>query len=477
MFIKRFIGTKTFYKTLLGVMIPILVQNAITNFVSLLDNVMVGRVGTEQMSGVSIVNQLLFVFYLCIFGAISGAGLFSAQFYGKRDHEGVRHTFRFKCYASALLLLGAVTLFLATGEPLINLYLHEGGDTGDLALTMHYAKQYLVISLIGLLPYTVTQIYAGTLREIGHTVPPMTAGIIGVATNLVFNALLIFGLCGFPALGVQGAAIATVIARFTECAIVVIWAHTHHRECAFIKGVYRSGYVPLALVKKITVTGSPLMINETLWAAGQATLLQCYSIRGIAVVSAMNISNTVTNTFSVLFMSVGATIAILLGHELGAGRVREARDSARKMIAFSLFMGLLGGLLIAATAPFFPLIYNTTDEVRTLAVQMTLISAAAAPLHAYLNASYFTLRSGGKTVITFLFDAGFVWCVNVPLAFALSRFTTAPATAIVLAAQAAELLKVALGTVLVARGTWATDLTQVGKNTENAESADLSGSL
>lgn len=469
MSIKKFIGTRGFYKTLLGVMIPILIQNAITNFVSLLDNVMVGRVGTEQMSGVSIVNQLLFVFYLCIFGAISGAGLFSAQFFGKGDHEGVRHTFRFKWYASLILLGGAMALLIAAGEPLIGLYLHEGGETGDLSLTLHYAKQYLAISLIGLLPYTVTQVYAGTLREIGHTVPPMTAGIVGVVTNLVFNSLLIFGLCGFPALGVQGAAIATVIARFTECAIVVIWTHTHREKCEFARGVYRSGYVPLTLVKKITVTGSPLMINETLWAAGQAMLLQCYSVRGIAVVSAMNISNTVTNTFSVLFLSVGSTIAILLGHELGAGRVREARDSARKMIAFSLFMGLLGAALIAIAAPFFPMIYNTTDEVRTLAVQMTLISAAAAPLHAYLNASYFTLRSGGKTLITFLFDAGFVWCVNVPLAFLLSRFTPAPATLILLAAQAAELLKVALGTLLVARGTWAVDLTQVGDEPEAAE--------
>lgn len=472
MFIKKFIGSKAFYKTLLGVMVPILIQNAITNFVSLLDNVMVGRVGTEQMSGVSIVNQLLFVFNLCIFGAISGAGLFSAQFFGKRDHEGVRHTFRFKWYLSLSLLGIATVLFLVVGEPLIGLYLHEGGETGDLALTMHYAKQYLAISLIGLLPYTVTQIYASTLREVGQTLLPMVAGIVGVVSNLILNSLLIFGLCGFPALGVEGAAIATVVARLVECAIVTVWAHTHRDKCEFVKGVYRSGYVPLALVKKITVTGSPLMLNETLWAAGQAMLLQCYSVRGIAVVSAMNISNTVTNTFSVLFMSVGATIAILLGHELGAGRVREARDSARKMIAFSLLMGLIGGLLIAAAAPFFPLIYNTTDEVRSLAVQMSLISAAAAPLHAYLNASYFTLRSGGKTVITFLFDAGFVWCCNVPLAFALSRFTSAPATAILLAAQAAELLKVLLGTLLVARGSWAVDLTQVKEDAATTEAEE-----
>lgn len=457
--LKKLIGTKAFYRSLLTVMIPILIQNAITNFISLLDNVMVGQVGTEQMSGVSIVNQLLFVFYLCIFGAISGAGLFGAQFFGKGDHEGVRHTFRFKLYTSAVLFAIAMALLLVCGEPLIKLYLHEGSETGDLTLTLRYAKEYLAISLIGLLPYTVTQVYSGTLREIGHTVPPMTAGLCGVAVNLILNYILIFGKFGAPALGVEGAAIATVISRFAECAIVIVWTHTHTAKCEFVKGVYRSLYVPASLMKKIAVTGLPLLLNETVWAAGQAMLLQCYSVRGIAVVSAMNITNTVYNTFSVLFMAVGSAIAILLGHLLGAGRVNEAREEARKMIAFSVFMGLLTGILVAVCAPIFPLLYNTTEEVRSLAVSFTLIMAITSPMHSYLHASYFTIRSGGKTMVTFLFDSGFVWCVNVVLAFALSRYTTLPATYVYLIVQGVDIIKVVLGTFLVARGTWATDLT------------------
>lgn len=203
MYISKFFGTKSFYKRLLAIMVPILVQNAITSFISLLDNVMVGLVGTEQMSGVSIVNQLIFVFNLCIFGTISGAGLFGAQFFGKGDHEGVRHTFRFKLYVSVAICVMAIVLFITCGEPLISLYLHDGSETGDLVLTLKYAKQYLAIMLIGLLPFTVTQVYSGTLREVGQTVPPMVAGIAGVLTNLAFNYVLIFGKLGAPALGVQ----------------------------------------------------------------------------------------------------------------------------------------------------------------------------------------------------------------------------------------------------------------------------------
>lgn len=458
--LSKYIGTKAFYKSLLTVMVPILIQNAITNFISLLDNVMVGQIGTEQMSGVSIVNQLMFVFYLCIFGAISGAGIFGAQFYGKRDHEGVRHTFRFKLYTAIVLCLLSLGLFMVLGEPLIGLYLHEGSETGDLALTLGYAKEYLAISLIGLLPYTVTQVYSGTLREIGHTVPPMTAGLCGVAVNLILNYILIFGKFGAPVLGVAGAAIATVISRFVEAAIVIIWAHTHGDQCEFIKGVYRSFYVPAALIKKITVTGLPLLLNETVWAAGQAMLLQCYSVRGIAVVSAMNITNTVNNTFSVLFMAVGSAVAILLGHQLGAGKTEEARADAKKMIAFSVFMGILSGILVAIAAPLFPQIYNTTDEVRALAVSFTLIMALSSPLHAYLHAAYFTIRSGGKTMVTFLFDSGYVWCVNVVLAFTLSRYTALPAPLVYLTVQGIDLVKAAIGTRLVGNGKWATDMTK-----------------
>ena len=460
MFFKKFIGTKAFYKNLFAVMVPILVQNSITNFISLLDNIMVGQVGTEQMSGVSIVNQLLLMFNLCIFGAVSGAGLFGSQFFGRRDHDGVRYTFRFKLYIAAFIYLCAMALFLLAGEPLIALYLHEGGETGDLALTMHYAKEYLALSLWGLLPYTVTQIYASSLREVKKTLPPMTAGIIGVVINSVFNYLLIFGKLGIPALGVRGAALATICARVIECIIVMVWAHSHGKECAFIRGVYRSFGIPAALMKRILITGLPLIVNEALWSAGQAALLQCYSFRGLAVVSAMNISNIVSNTFAVLYLSMGTTISILVGHRLGAGQLKEARDDARKMIAFSICLGVIAGGLIALCAPVFPQIYNTTDEVRDLATSFTFAVALAAPLHSIVNASYFTLRSGGKTILTFLFDSVYVWGISVVLAFCLTHFTSLPVLTVYLICQLVDIFKCILGLALVNSGIWVRDITK-----------------
>lgn len=452
--LNQYIGDRRFYKGLLSVMLPILVQNAITNFINLLDNVMVGQVGTEQMSGVSIVNQLLMVFYLCIFGAVSGAGLFGAQFFGRKDHDGMRQTFRFKLFISVGMYLFAILVFAFFGEELIGLYLHEGTDTGDLALTMQYAMQYLSISLWGLLPYTLTQIYASSLREAKRTLPPMAAGIVGVLFNSLLNYLLIFGKLGLPALGVRGAATATVLARFLECGIVVLWAHLHGRELVFLKGVYRSLRVSRALTRRMLITGFPLVLNEALWSAGQAALLQCYSHRGLAVVSAMNISNVVSNTFAILYLSMGTTISILIGHRLGAGKMKEAKEDSVRMITFATALGVFAGVLIALCAGVFPSIYNTSQEVRNYATSFTLVVALASPLHAIVNATYFTLRSGGKTALTFLFDSGYVWGVSVLLAFCLTHFTALSIVTVYLICQTVDVFKCALGLILVKSGVW-----------------------
>ena len=458
--LKKYIGDRAFYRALLAVAVPIIIQNSITNFISLLDNVMVGQIGTEQMSGVSIVNQLLFVFNLCIFGALSGAGLFGAQFFGNKEYENLRHTFRYKVIISLVICAGAIGLFLVEGEPLISLYLHEGGETGDLALTLAYAKKYLAISLFGLFPFTVTQIYASSLREVKHTVPPMAAGIIGVCVNLMLNYVLIFGKLGAPAMGVEGAALATVISRFVECICVITWTHLHTKECPFIVGVYRSFHIPRNLVRSITITGTPLLLNETLWAAGQAMLLQCYSLRGIATVSAMNISSVAFNTFSVLYFSMGTTIAILVGHRLGEGDLEGAASDAKKMIAFSTLLGVISGILIATCSLFFPDLYNTTDEVRALASSFIITVAISAPIQAILNASYFTLRSGGKTLLTFLFDSAYVWCFTIPLSYCMIRFTTLPVEWVYFMCYNSDIIRCIIGIVLVRRGIWLNDLTK-----------------
>ena len=224
-FKKKFIGDKAFYQKVLFLAVPMIIQNAITSFVSFLDNIMVGQIGTEQMSGVAIINQLMFVFNICIFGGVSGAGIFGTQYYGKGDYEGQKYTFRFKLYACLIITGIALLLFGFADESLISLYLSDNGSIGDISLALGYAQEYLTIMMIGLIPFAISQTYINTMRESGQSLVPMIASITAVLTNLVLDYILIFGILSIPAMGVAGAALATVIARFIECLIVVIWTH------------------------------------------------------------------------------------------------------------------------------------------------------------------------------------------------------------------------------------------------------------
>lgn len=448
------IGDKKFYFMVLKLTIPIMIQNGITNFVSLLDNIMVGKVGTEEMSGVAIVNQLMFIFMLCIFGAVSGAGIFSAQYFGQGNHEGVRHTFRFKLIIVLVVTAIFSCFMIWGGDWFIARYLHEGSQEGDLVATANFAKKYLFICLFELIPFAVMQVYVSTLRESGETFVPMIAGLTAVFVNLFFNYVLIFGNFGAPKLGVEGAAIATLISRIVEILIVVVWTHRHRERNKFIVGIYKGFYIPKKLAMRILVKGFPLLINEGLWAAGQAVLIQCYSVRGIAIVAGMNISSTIANLFNIVFIAMGSTISIVVGQQLGAGKMKEARTSAYRMTGFSVISCIGVSIIMITVGRFFPMIYNVSAEVKGIAVSIIVLSACTMPMQAYLHATYFTIRSGGKTFITFLFDSVFVWVITIPLAYILSKYTSLPVAPMFLIVQLADSIKCIIGFFMVRSGMW-----------------------
>lgn len=459
---RKFIGDRAFYKMVLAVAVPIMIQNGITNFVGLLDNIMVGQVGTEQMSGVAIVNQLMMVYYLCVFGGLAGAGIFTAQYFGQKDDEGIRQTFRYKFWMALILTTGAILLFLSFGENLIQMYLNGSSDGGDLAAALYHGKNYMLVMLLGLPAFMMVQIYVSTLRECGETVVPMKAGIAAVLVNLCLNYLLIYGKMGLPALGVVGAAIATVISRYVEASVVIVWTHRHKEKNPYIEGVYATLKVPGYLAGKFFVKGAPLLINETMWSAGMAMLTQCYSVRGLSVIAGLNIANTINNVFNVVFIAMGDAVAIIIGQLLGAGKMEEARDTDNKIIAFSVCCCIGVAALMVCVAPLFPQIYNTSDEVKAVAVQFIIAQAIFMPQAAFMHAAYFTLRSGGKTIVTFLFDSVFVWCVSVPVAYCLSRFTGMPVILIFSMVQIADWIKCVIGFVLVKKGVWLQNIVAKG---------------
>lgn len=458
--LNKYFGDKWFYKRLFAVMIPILIQNVITNFVSLLDNIMVGQIGTVEMAGVAIVNQLIFIFNLFIFGGLSGAGIFTAQYYGKNDNEGIRFAFRIKAY----IAVGASVLFLMIfslfSEPLISAYLHEGKEGLDIGKALVHASEYMRIMLWQLLPFALTNLYASTLRETENTVLPMVSGIVAVFVNLSLNYILIFGKLGIPALGVKGAATATVVSRFAELAVVLLWTHLNTKVCPFIISVYKSFKVPKALIFKVCKLGLPLLCNEVLWAMGMAMLNRYYSVRGIEVVSAVNISSMVSNLFFCTYLSMGTATSIIIGKHLGAGKRDKAIDEYRKLLVFSVLLCTAAGIVMALISPLIPELYNTEEAVKNIATSLLLVSAAMMPANAFTYECYFAFRSGGKSWITFAFDSLYVWVLSVPTAFLLTSFTSLPILPIYIIVQSFDLIKCVLGYFLIKKGSWANNLVE-----------------
>ncbi|MBR4759653.1 MAG: MATE family efflux transporter [Lachnospiraceae bacterium] len=455
---KKLIGDKAFYKMVLTIAVPIMVQNGLSNFVNLLDNLMIGRLGTNEISGVAIANQIVFVYYLLIFGATSGVGIFTAQYHGSRNTEGVRQTFQCKMVINTFLALCSVIFLSLFSGVLISQFLKGEGSPEDVAATLKIGKEYMQIMLFGLAPIGLANAYGGTLRDTGHTKVPMMASTIAIFTNLVVNAILIYGLLGMPALGAKGAAIATVISRFVEFFVLAIYTGTHSDQHPFITGAFTKFELPAALAFRFVLKSMPLMMNEVLWALGQTVMKQCYSYRSLDAVAAVNITSTIWNVLAVAFVAMGDAVGIITGQILGSGDIEKAKDHSRKMRAFSVMLGLVCGILLICVAPVFPKLYNTTENVQQMATKLILVYGVLMGFYAYTHTAYFTLRSGGNTLITVLFDCCFVWVISVPAAYILSRFTSVSVVTMLWIVQSLELIKCVIGAVMVMSGIWAKNI-------------------
>ncbi len=455
-FRKKFIGDKAFYASLITLVLPLAIQQGLTSFVNLLDNIMVGALCTESISGVAIVNQLIFVFHLSIFGALSGASIYGAQYAGVKDHEGLRHTFRFKLMVAFVITALATAILGVYGDSLVALYIHEtAGGTASPALTASEAKGYLLIILWGLFPFAASQCFGSTLREMSEAKAPMRASIASILVNLVLNYVLIYGKFGFPNMGVRGAALATVIARYVEAGMLVAYTYRSREKHPFIKGALRSLRIPWPLTKKIFATGAPLLVNEFLWSTGMASINQCYSVRGLQVVAAANITSTVWQLSAVLMFAMGGAISILCGQKLGAGDIKGAREENVKLIFATVVLHVFVGSVIVAFSGLIPQIYNVGDDVRAITSQMLVISGATLWINSFFHAAYFTIRSGGRSLLTFVFDSGFTWALELPLAYVLCYHTSLDFIAIYLCLALCHMAKMGIALPMLIKGTWA----------------------
>ena len=384
-----------------------------------------------------------------------GASIFASQYHGSNDNDGVKKTFQFKWIMILLTISVGFFIFLFFGEKLISTFINTNSDdTTDPILVQRYAWNYLKIMLIGIIPFAVKEIYASALREAKQTLVPMIAGVSAIVVNLVFNYLLIFGKLGFPALGVEGAAIATVLSRFVELAVVAVYLHANSNKHQFIKRVYLKKFINIRDVRRFLPKTLLLCANEILWSLSITLIFQCYSMRGLDIVGAMNICNNINNVFMTLGLSLGNAIAIIIGQLLGAKKYDEAYDTGVKLLAFSLFISIISSLLMVTSGLFIPNVYKTTTAIKKMAFKFTLVAAIGMPINTFNTSAYFMIRSGGRTVLTFLFDSAFAWVVRIPLAYCLVVFTDLNILLVFLFVTLSELIKVPIAIFIVKTKIW-----------------------
>lgn len=454
-FFKKYIGDKAFYKMIFTVALPIVIQNVVSNFVSLLDNIMVGQLGQDEICGVAYANQLFSIYGMVVVAIVTGISIFTTQFHGKNDDEGIKKTFRFKLLVILSLTVLMIVVLLLFGEQLISLFIAKDSIEGDPELTLAYGKEYMMYLLPSYILYAFSQSYASTMKETENTVLPMVSSFIAIGANALLNYIFIFGKLGLPALGITGAAIATVISRVVEFAILAIATHSS-KKLTYSKGLYRGFFhIDKLLTSKILKSVTPLVINNFLWSFGMTAAASCYSSVDLAAGAAYSISNTFISMFSVFYISLGSAVSIIIGKYLGMGDKTVVQDIATKMLAFSVFIGTVLGIILISLSGLFPKLYNISDMAKSIASSFLFITGALMPLYAYMKSATATVCSGGKTLAIMLFDGVFVVGVVYPLALILTRCTSLPIAVIYLIINGVEVLsKDIFSIVMLKKKTW-----------------------
>jgi len=447
--IKSLVGDRSFYKHVIAVAAPLVLQQLITTSVQLVDNLMVGSLGQPAMNSVSIVNQLYFIVILITFGAMGGAGVFSAQYFGSKNFEKLKQTFRFKIIIGFIIAFTSFIIFTFFGESLLGLFT-------DDPITVKGGLQYLNIAKWSAFPWIISVAISNTFRETGITKPLLKISLVAIATNTILNFILIFGLLGFPALGVLGAALATLISRIVEMTLSVILLEK--RGSAFNTRLRKLFNIDKKMLILIIVMALPLTLNEALWSTGQTAFYYAYSRRGENALSGIVITGAISQLVFVTFGGISTAIAVLVGNTLGNNQLQQAKDNAKKLIAFSVFIAIIAGMVLFILSFFIPDLYTATKEAKSIASFNIRVNALFIPIYSFNVALYFTLRAGGDTKSTFLMDAMYMWILPVPTALILSYFTSLPVIYMFLFVQMLDIPKMIFGLSRYRKGHWIKNL-------------------
>lgn len=448
--VRKRIDNKAFVATLLTLIIPITLQNLISSSLNMVDNLMIGELGESAIAAVGLVNQYFFIFMLTLSGINAGAGIFTSQFWGRKDRERIGKMLGLDLALSSFVSI----LFFIPGFFLPDFIMRifvEDLEVISLGVT------YLRIISITFLFTGITQAYSTIIRSIGIARPPMFGSLIGVLVNATLNYVLIFGKLGFPVLGVAGAAIATSIARFIEMVFVLVVSY----KVTDIIPKFRDMFdFNLDFVRVYFKTSISVIINEILWALGLTAYSIIYAKIGISEVASMQIATNINNMFMVLSIGLATAASIIVGNQIGAGEEDLAIDYARKLGILAPIVGLISGGLLFLISPLIVGIFKINAETRIMTINVLKIMAIFAPLR-FFNVLMIVgvFRGGGDTLYSMLVQLGTVFLYAIPGGYLAATKFNLPLEYVFLIITSEELVKIFFEIARLKSGKWIKDVT------------------
>lgn len=449
----NFYDDRDYFRLLVKIAIPIALQNAVSASLNMVGSLMIGQKGEVAVASVGLAGQIFFLLNLLLFGIGSGAAMFTAQLWGKRDVPEIR---RVLALALILSLIAACVFFV------LSMYFPEfvlGIYSTDPEVILE-GSRYLSIFAWSFFFFAVTFSYALTLRSIGEVKAPVIISIGALTLNAILTYGLVFGTLGLPEKGVPGAAVALVIARAVECFAIVGYTYlAKSPAAATIRDFLR---VDFRFIGKVMVPVLPIIANEFLWSMGITTYYVIYARMGTDSIAAMNIVSTIDQLALVILFGLTSATAVIVGNQIGAGNLEKAYLYGGRSLGLGAGIGVLLGILVVILSPAILSLYKVSPEVIELA-QKTLIVASCFIWLRAMNAINIVgnLRAGGDTTYSLVLDGLIIWALGVPMAYFAAFVLDLPVYLVYLFVMSEELAKWILGLGRFVSRKWIHNLTVV----------------
>lgn len=441
-----------FYKRIFALALPVMAQQLLTNLVSTIDTMMIGGIGEMAISAVAIVNKVFFVYQLVIFGLSNGISIFISQYAGANQKEKITDLFNYGLRLCTFIALSVSGILVLAADPILSLFVENPA-------VLEESRQYLNIILFTLLPFAVTSMLSVSCRILRCPGLALSASFLSCVVNVGLNAVLIYGLFNFEAMGIKGAAVATLAARLAEMIFLYYSASRKLKEIRLKIRLALDRTMKLQIIRKAL----PLMGNEGIWSVGLNLVFINYSAIAESLIPAITVADNIRNLVSVAYNGFSVAAGVMIGYSLGANRLEEAKENSARLIRFSFLLFGAGAILLLIIHKAAPGWFSLSQSSQGYASAMILILAALSWTVGYSNTIYYILRAGGDMKSVLIIDGLFTWFGPVLFSFLAAHVFHLSLLNAFCLVEGTGLIKVVLATVFYRRGGWIKNLTILKK--------------